>query len=252
MDTDRALCDELYELAAQSPAAQVRFLDAVAHHNARLLGEDFCGTGALSATWAGQSSEHGAVGVDRDQRPLGVLRERAAGCGDRVRTVCADAADCTEPADLIAVLNFSIGYFHERAALVAYLSSVRARLGGVFVCDTYGGADQFTLGESDMPLPGGATYIWEQRRADPLTARVVNAMHFVLEDGRRISDAFVYDWRLWSIPELRDAMTDAGFASVDVYDRLGDAVAEDGSVEVLPVGPGELDENYVVYVAGRV
>lgn len=252
METDRALCDELYERAAQSPTAQVRFLDAVARHTARVLGEDFCGTGALSAAWAEQSPEHHAVGVDRDQRPLGVLRERTRGCGGRVRTVCGDAACCAEPADLIAALNFSIGYFHERTALVAYLTSVRARLGGVFVCDTYGGADQFTLGESDMPLPGGVTYIWEQRRADPLTARVVNAMHFVLEDGRRIRDAFVYDWRLWSIPELCDAMAEAGFASVDVYDRLGDAVAEDGSVEVLPVGPDELDENFVVYVAGRV
>ena len=33
----------------------------------------------------------------------------------------------------------------------------------------------------------------------------------------RIERAFSYDWRLWTVPEVRDALIDAGFERVDVY-----------------------------------
>ena len=249
--SDAELRHELYEAAAQSPDEQAQFLSAVSGHRALALGEDFCGTGALSLAWARLSPQHRAVATDLDDEPLALLRRRIE--ADTVTAVRGDVTDSTTPADLIAALNFSIGYFYDRPSLLRYLRAARARLGagGVFVCDLYGGADQFALGESDMELRGGARYIWEQRDADPLTARVTNAMHFVTAEGRHLRDAFVYDWRLWSAPELRDAMLEAGFASVDVYDRLGDARAADGSVEVLPIHGDELDENYVIYLAAR-
>jgi hypothetical protein len=99
-------------------------------------------------------------------------------------------------------------------------------------------------------------YVWEQRSANPLTGRVLNAIHFRRPDARggvrHIKDAFTYDWRLWSIPELREAMTDAGFASTEVHDRLGGAIDADGTLYVRPIDdPAELDENYVVYVVAR-
>ena len=70
--------------------------------------------------------------------------------------------------------------------------------------------------------------------------------------AKRYPDAFVYHWRIWSIPEVRDAMMDAGFRAVDVYARMGDAIDSDGNLYVSPIQSGdELDENYVVYVVGR-
>ncbi len=124
------------------------------------------------------------------------------------------------------------------------------------MCDLYGGVDAFALGESEVELRAGeggeAVYVWEQREADPLTGRVENAMHFRLPDGSWLRDAFVYDWRLWSAPELRDAMLEAGFGEVAVHDRLGDAVDEEGRIYALPVeGPDDLDENFVIYLAAR-
>jgi hypothetical protein len=117
-----------------------------------------------------------------------------------------------------------------------------------------------------------------------VTARVLNALHFSVaaprSGGRRetqssarasepaapgsnspgtasipaceIRDAFVYDWRLWSIAEVRDAMEEAGFASVEVHDRLGDAVDSEGNLYPRALEPGEeLDENWVVYAVAR-
>jgi len=246
---------DLYERAAQSPERQARFVQALAGADARRLGEDFCGAGALSVAWAALSSAHCATGVDTDPYPLGLLRDRAgeAGVAERVTVVEGDVREASAPADVIAAFNFSIGYFFERSDLLGYLRAARGRLGagGVFVCDMYGGENQYALGDSELDLGDGARYVWEQREADPLTGRVVNAMHFALESGEMLRDAFVYEWRLWSPAELRDAMLEAGFGSVSCYDRLGDGEVDDGSLLVTPASGDELDENYVLYVAGR-
>ncbi len=66
---------------------------------------------------------------------------------------------------------------------------------------------------------------------------------------RRIDRAFTYHWRLWSIPELRDAMRDAGFRGIDVYTRLADAVDHEGGVYVRPAE--SVDASWVVYVVAR-
>ncbi len=66
--------------------------------------------------------------------------------------------------DVLFVGNFSIGYIHERSALVAYMRRCRERLalgrrgfgGGVFVCDTYGGAAAFQLGAVERATPAEA------------------------------------------------------------------------------------------------
>jgi hypothetical protein len=62
----------------------------------------------------------------------------------------------------------------------------------------------------------------------------------------------VYRWRLWSIAELREMMIDAGFAKVEVYAQMGEAIDDGGRLHVRPVESGEdLEEDYVVYIVGR-
>jgi hypothetical protein len=64
--------------------------------------------------------------------------------------------------------------------------------------------------------------------------------------------AFEYHWRLWSIAELREAMLEAGFESVDVYDRIGNAIDGDGNLFVEPLHDEDSpDRNHVVYLAAR-
>jgi hypothetical protein len=185
----------------------------------------------------------------------------------RVRLVRSDVRRVREPADLIAVLNYSICELHDRRALVAYLRHARRRLrpGGCFVCDVYDGADAFITGSVSQPFraPGGhkVVYTWEQRTADPLTGRIVNAMHFeVRPPGRagrsrtsvRLNDAFIYDWRLWSVRELREAMTDAGFARTEVYARQPGAIDGQGEYHTRPVEDAlELGDSFSVYIVAR-
>jgi len=260
----------LYELCVQSTKHLEPFLRAVHGGGPRVLGEDFAGTAALSHRWAREVGGGRAVAVDLDAEAL-----RFRGAAEGVETIEADVLACERPADVVFVGNFSIGYRHTRGDLVAYLEHARSRLnaGGVFVCDTYGGESAFLTGEvhRDHYIAGGdvpeclvphrgkrVRYTWEQRDADPVTGMVTDVCHFrVVDAGGTIElelpDAFVYRWRLWSIPELRDALTDAGFAGVEVYSKTADAVDQDGNVYVRPIEDGgdELDDSFIVLVAGR-
>ncbi len=272
---------DLYELCVQSPRILAAFLHGVHGADPLVLREDFCGTAALSRRWIADGIKRGerrrAVAVDLDPEVLGrAAREAAAaGIADRLMIIQADAADPGEhrggagaaalAPDVVFVGNFSIGYIHTRAALLGYLRASRARLaaansgwgGGVFVCDTYGGAGAFRLGSLERTHVGRrgevVRYLWRHVAADPLTGIVVSTISFrVIEGGEatlELPDAFIYRWRLWSIAELREAMAEAGFASTEVYTKVDVAPGE----RPEPVtGPEELGEDWIVCVVGRV
>jgi hypothetical protein len=220
---------ELYERTVQAPEHLIPFLVGLHAASPRVLGEDFCGTALLAREWASVVAGGLAIGVDCEPEALARAGE--------TRGVTLLAADLRQPLpadlprpDVVWVGNFSIGYLHERAELTSYLARTRERLarGGVFACDTYGGGAAWRTGAAvrEHFLPGGLRVrsTWEQRSADPVTARVRNVLSFRVDrDGDVVCDvpeAFVYDWRVWSLPELADAAREAGFASSAVYAHL--------------------------------
>jgi hypothetical protein len=250
---------DLYELCVQSPKDLVPLLRAIHGHDPKVLGEDFAGTAALSHLWV-ERAGCSAIAVDFDEETLTRRGEH-----ERITKHLSDVREVSDPCDLLFVGNFSIGYLHTRAELVEYLTHCHKRLeasGGVFVCDTYGGESAFTLGgvHRAHPMPGGklCRYTWEQHAADPTTGMVTNLIHFRVERAGviefELEDAFVYEWRLWSIPELRDAMVEAGFRETQVYAKLADAVDDEGNAYVMPVEDGEeeLEDSYIVLVVARV
>lgn len=222
-----------------------------------ILGEDFAGTAALSRHWVSNVSNGQAFAVDLDADALARARSIA-----NLHTRAADVRDELAQVDCLFVGNFSIGYLHTRAELVAYLRHARSRMrpNGVFVCDTYGGESAYHLGSVDrnVPLLGGlhCRYRWEQRTADPLTAMVTDAIHFRVFDADEViadfPDAFIYNWRLWSVPELRDALAEAGFTRADIYSNLPDAQDDEGNAYAEPItDPDWLGDSFIVCVAGR-
>lgn len=253
----------LYELCVQDPPRMAAFLYAAHGGNPRIMREDFCGSGGVCRAWAAMKPHSGprrpmrAIGVDLDPEPLARLK------GFRnVKPVRADVLDCSLSADIISATNFPIGYWHTRRQLLRYLKATRSRLnaGGIFVCDTYGGATAFTRGTltRDITTPDGdrIRYTWEQREANPITGMVVDAIHFrAVRDGEVIyqeHDAFIYHWRLWSIPELRECLADAGFKATEVYSELTDAVDHTGRHYIRPVtDPMELDDTFIVCIVAR-
>lgn len=248
---------DLYELCVQSPERDAALVEAIHGNGPSTLGEDFCGTAALSRYWAEHDASRHAVAVDHDAEPLA----RAAGEG--VSVVRSDVLEVDDAADAIFVGNFSIGEIQDRPALIRYLEHALGRLtpGGVLLCDIYGGSDAHARGEFEDELEGPAgervRYVWEQREADPITARVVDALHFEVDpehgDPYEVRNAFIYHWRLWTVAELREAMLDAGFAEVEVYDRVDHAMDDAGELHVRPLGPDDqVEESFIVFVVGRV
>lgn len=266
---DRFAC---YETCVQSVGWVSGFLRALHGQQPRVLREDFCGAAALSRRWVADLRRKGlegsAVAVDLDPGALDRARDELLADPDaaaHVRLVRVDAVHApVEPADacdVIFVGNFSIGYIHDRPTLVGYLRRSAQRLklgaagfgGGVFVCDTYDSPTKYTLGALQRRHPSKGHeivhYTWEHRKADALTGMVTNAIHFRVElDGEIIAehtDAFIYRWRLWSIPELREAMLEAGFASTEVHQEVNErpVALEHGS---------QMKEAGIVCVVGRV
>lgn len=258
---------DLYELAVTNAGPLARFLHAAyvtptVNSDRRkggttkkpILREDFCGSAALARGWANAYGP--AIAADIDAAAL-----HAAPRHPKIRYVARDCYTLTTKADIIAATNFPLGYCHTRSTLLGYLRNVRTSLkpGGIFAADMYGGSDTFQVKRVSQRLRGPRgekiTYTWEQRSACPLTSRVLNALHFTVKHNsitKRFDDAFTYDWRIWSIAELCDAFADAGFSGVDVFDRLGDAVDNDGNLFIRPLSPDEpMDDPYVVYIVAR-
>lgn len=250
----------LYERAVQAPADLVAFLRALHGAGPRALAEDFCGSAAHAREWCASVPGGSAVAIDRDEDALA----RAVAPG--LSALRHDLAHWTPPsghpqADVLYVGNYSIGYLHERAELEHYLGGARARLvaGGLIALDTYGGAAAWRTGAvvRDHALAGGLRLraTWEQRRADALRARVLNALSLRVDrDGDvlvDLPDAFVYDWRLWTPAELAEALVDSGFAAPRFHARLAGA-SEAPRPIAHPAELGDPDGRWSVCLAARV
>lgn len=255
---------DLYELAVQSPVTQARFLRALHRGRPIMLREDFCGPASIARAWTALPSKDAlrACGVDFDAEPLDHARRRAAESGpptsERMSFEQCDVRACTTRADIIAAFNFAACELTDRATLLEYLRHARSTLnpGGLLACDVYGGANAFSAGSSATTIQtpeGPVRYVWHQRKADPITAHVENAMHFRLPDGAKMRNAFVYHWRLWSVAELRDAMIDAGFATTEAHLTYGEAIDDEGDIMATPHAEGEpVDDDFIAYVVGRL
>jgi SAM-dependent methyltransferase len=252
----------LYTAAVQAPAADARqfarWHRQLTGQPLRRLREDFCGTAALAAAFVRQHPEAVAVGVDRDRDTLAWARthtlpalrpaERARlqlRCGD-VRTVR------TAPVQMVVACNFSYMVFHTRAELREYLRACRRALqpGGVLLLDSWGG------GLVHRPCVErhrgqGFDWLWHQRRFDPLTHRIDCRIHFRFRDGSRLDNAFVYDWRLWMLPELRELFTEAGFEGVHVRQEVVSPRTGLGTGRFRRVDQGRADPTWHAYVVGQ-
>ena len=93
----------------------------------------------------------------------------------------------------------------------------------------------------------GFTYVWDQNVYDPITGDVVNHIHFRFPDGSEMTKAFTYEWRLWSIPEIRELMLEAGFRKVTVWWEGTDEESGEGDGEFEPTERGEACPGWIAY-----
>ena len=220
--------NDLYERSVQCPESEV---DLVYQAWAELRGrkphairEDFCGTSAVAREWVRRDEQNYVWGVDLDPEVLQWAKLRMddeLSPEQRLRVKLSEGdVLCVEgdKVDSVLAMNFSYFGFKEREGLLEYFKAVRRSLveDGLFLLDAYGGSDSFLEMEEGRDLDG-FTYIWDQHSVNPITGHVLNHIHFEFPDGSKIERAFTYDWRFWTLPEIKDVLLEAGFSAVDVY-----------------------------------
>ena len=220
----------LYQHAVQEPSFELDL--AVRQYKRRrgtrplVLREDFCGTAANACHWVKAHPKARAIGLDLDRPTLAWGRKHnvtpLGEAADRVDLRRQDVRTATRPrADVVQAFNFSSYLFFPVAELIAYFRCVRRSLapGGIFMVDGYGGWDsQQQLSERrTIKSPGGTFgYVWEQADFNPVDNRALCYIHFEFKGGKKMKRAFTYDWRVYSPPEVRDALSVAGFRKIDV------------------------------------
>ena len=218
----------LYQESVQSPDIHFAFFDRVYRQRNGVppasLKEDFCGTALLASEWVERRKTNTAIGVDLDAPTLAWgQRQNLSRLSDeqrsRVSLLRANVLDVSRPrVDLIVALNFSYFIFRTRDELRTYFEAARGSLapGGLFIGDIFGGW------EAQKPLTertrhSGFTYLWQLDYYDPVDNFARFHIHFEFRDRGGIKRAFTYNWRLWTIPEIREILLEAGFRHVEIY-----------------------------------
>jgi len=254
----------LYQLAVQDVESEIDFVDETFQElrgkRAARLREDFCGTGNTSCEWVSRRKTNHAVGLDIDEPTLSwgrennvtklpaAARKRVSLLNENVLTPGREAKGM----DIVLAMNFSYFTFQTRDLMRGYFAEVKRSLapGGLFMLDFYGGYESMQEQEEERDIEGKFTYIWEQHSYNPISGHLRTYIHFEFKDGTRMKRAFSYDWRLWTLPELRETLAEAGFAKSTVYCEGTDEDGEgDGNFE--PAETCDADASFIAYIVAE-
>ena len=252
----------LYERAVQCVESEIDMVDEtflkLRGRQARTLREDFCGTANTSCEWVRRRADNLAWGVDLDEEVLawgekhnlGRLAEDAT---DRIQLLHADVLNVDTPAmDVVLAMNFSYWIFHTRQALRDYFSRIRECLvdDGMLFLDFYGGYETMREMEEETDHDD-FIYVWDQNRYNPITGDINCQIHFKFPDGSKIKQAFNYDWRLWTLPEVRELLDEAGFSRVLVHWEGTDEKTQEGDGVFTATEIGEADAAFICYLSAE-
>ncbi len=251
----------LYELSVQNVKDEVKFLDSTYRdlrgRRATLFREDFAGTTAAACEWVRIADESRAFAVDIDPDVLAWGRSRHVESlspeqQQRIELVVGDVVEASTPlADIIVGFNFSYFVFKTRDTLRAYFENARRNLqpDGIFMLDCFGGSEAYEECEEETEQDD-FTYVWDQNDFDPVSADIQCHIHFDFPDGTEMREAFTYNWRLWTLPEIREVLAEAGFKKSTVYWEGADEDGE-GNDEYRPAEKGDADPAWIAYIVAE-
>ncbi|KPK53687.1 MAG: methyltransferase, partial [Myxococcales bacterium SG8_38_1] len=144
----------------------------------------------------------------------------------RVSLIESNVLDVETPkVDALAAFNFSYWIFEERATMIRYMRRCYEAL------------------KDDGVL-------FMQAEFHPVTNHMQCYIHFKFPDGSKIKRAFSYSWRMYTAPELRDMLLEAGFRKATVYWEGEDEDGE-GNGEFTPADKGEADLAWIAYIVAE-
>ena len=252
---------ELYEESVQNVEEECSFITKTykklrgrVPHSFR---EDFCGTASAACHWTTLNKQNTAIGVDIDTEVLDWGRanrltrltpEQQA----RVKLHESDVLTAeTEQVDVVGAFNFSYWIFQDRATLIGYFKKIRETLkdDGIFFLDAFGGYESMEEMKEKTKYEK-FTYIWEQARYSPVSGEMVCHIHFKFPDKSKLKKAFTYTWRLWTLPEIQEMLSEAGFRNPTVYWE-GDDDDGGGNGVFTPDERGEADAGWIAYITAE-
>lgn len=250
-----------YLRAVQSPETDVEFFrdtyKSVRKKLPTTLREDFCGTHKLCCEWTKLGPRYRAVGVDLDPEPIGYGRthywpQLSKAQQERIEILLDNVLNPGLPhADVICAMNFSHFIFKERAMMKAYFQNCYSTLNkdGIFITDAFGGG-LCQSANVEQTKHRGFLYYWDQENFDPVTNYAQFHIHFKIDGQKKREKVFSYDWRMWTLPELREMMLEVGFRKATVYWE-GSTRSGDGNGVFTPTERGEDCKAWIAYVIGE-
>lgn len=254
---------QYYLKSVQSPENDVQFIRKTFQElkgKAPIsFAEDFCGTFMLCCEWVKLQRQHQAVGVDLDLEPLeyGKTHHLSKLKDEQRSRMSIRQGNVLDPelpeSQIIAAMNFSYFLFKQRSKLKEYFLRSFHRLSkdGIFLIDAFGGPlchepnEEETVHEDE-----GFSYFWDQDFFDPVNNHAIYHIHFKRKGEKKREKVFSYDWRMWSIPELRDLLEEVGFEKVHVYWE-GTNKKGEGNGVFKRVLEGEPCEAWVCYLVAE-
>jgi SAM-dependent methyltransferase len=166
---------------------------------------------------------HIAYGLDIDPEPMTYGHQHHAErlTSDQKKRLHIIEQDVLSPGlpsvDIAVAMNFSYFCFKTRPLLKKYFENVYRSIkkDGLFIVDIFGGS-QCQGPIEDVNRHKKFTYYWDQVSFDPISNHALFYIHFRV-NGKKVTKVFKYDWRMWSIPEVREILQEVGFKRTHVY-----------------------------------
>lgn len=219
--------------------------------------EDFCGAFQLSCEWVKLDKQCKSIGVDIDSEPINYgkinhLSKLTESQKKRIKIIEGDALKQKRlGVDIIAACNFSYFALKKRQLLKKYfLNSFKALdKDGIFILDIFGGSQCYEPNEEETEHDE-FSYFWDQDSFDPVSNEAVFYIHFKPKGKKKIKKVFSYDWRLYSIPEIKDILSEVGFKKTHIYWEGTDKNGE-GNGLFRPTTRGEDCESWIAYIVSE-
>lgn len=249
----------LYEESVQNPEYEAknvaRFYKTLRGKKPLSMKEDFCASFLFCCEWVRGGADRTAIGVDLEKKILnwGKKQHLAKLTEDQQKRITLyhdNVLHVTSPkVDLVCAFNFSYYIFKTRPALLEYFKAAYKSLksDGVFMLDAFGGSESYLVQEERRKC-AGFTYVWEHANYNPINGDILCKIHFEFKDGSKIRNAFRYDWRLWTLPEIQELLLEAGFKSVDIYWEGTDSETGEGNGIYRKSKKGEACNSWVCYL----
>ncbi len=247
-----------YQKSVQDPKGDVKFFlntfKEVKGKSPKSLSEDFCGTFLICCEWVKLNKHHKAIGVDLDPQPIeyGMKNHFSRLSSSEKKRLKIQRTNVLNPSlpktDMVIASNFSYFIFKKRYELKSYFQNCYRRLnrGGVYICDIFGGSQCFEPNEEETDFEDWS-YFWDQDTFDPVTNESMFYIHFKLKGQGKIKKVFKYDWRMWSIPEVREILNEVGFKNTYIYWE-GSTDDGEGDGQFSRTESGEYCESWIAYI----